>query len=298
MNSTSLSNGTVRFNALLPGQGYYSATRFTQALLLDGIAAHGHTYYPHFHEDGHDPLLHDSVPGPAEEFDLEPAPQTHDLAAPGGAFLKIGVGVLRRGAEPYSPFRLFEILDPGTWRVSPDSPRSLAIEHAAALPDGSYGYRLTYRVWLPETGAVIHIDRTLENTGRNTLSTRHYNHNFIRIDDHPIGPDYSVELAFPVMSEKPLPPPAVIEGNAVRWTVPIRNAFFWSGFTGNATDNPAHNAFTLRHAGGCAVRYVTDAPLHEFRLFSTSHAMCPEPFTRLVVAPGSTVRWNSTITLK
>ena len=48
--------------------------------------------------------------GPADEF----APLGWDEAKPGGSFIKIGVGVLRRPDEgKYDNYKLYEIIDPG-----------------------------------------------------------------------------------------------------------------------------------------------------------------------------------------
>ena len=56
--------------------------------------------------------------GPVDEF----TPLGWDEAKPGGTFVKIGVGVLRKpsGAK-YDNFHLYDIVDPGTWAVKKNS---------------------------------------------------------------------------------------------------------------------------------------------------------------------------------
>ena len=52
--------------------------------------------------------------GPADEF----RPLGYDAAKPGGAFVKIGVGMLKRTDEKaYDAFRLYPIADHGKWSV-------------------------------------------------------------------------------------------------------------------------------------------------------------------------------------
>jgi hypothetical protein len=56
-----------------------------------------------------------AITGPVEEF--TPA-VGFDEAKPGGTFLKIGVGVLRKPDDAaHSAYRLYEIVDGGKWSV-------------------------------------------------------------------------------------------------------------------------------------------------------------------------------------
>ena len=61
----------------------------------------------------------------------------------GATFIKIGVGVLRKPDErKYDPYRLYPIVDAGTWTVNR---RPGAVEFTHALADASSGYAYEYR---------------------------------------------------------------------------------------------------------------------------------------------------------
>ena len=64
-----LSNGLVKAVVYLPDstRGYYRATRFDWSGVIGCLSAKGHTYFgPWFPR--YDPLVNDSISGPAEEF--------------------------------------------------------------------------------------------------------------------------------------------------------------------------------------------------------------------------------------
>jgi len=104
-----LSNDQIRVRIYLPDpeRGFYRSTRFDWSGVIASLEFQGHQYYgPWF--TGTDPAVRDfiyksdteliaspqsAITGPAEEF---PRPQGFTDAKPGGTFVKIGVGVLRK----------------------------------------------------------------------------------------------------------------------------------------------------------------------------------------------------------
>lgn len=98
-----ISNGTVRALLYLPDaqDGYYRGTRFDWAGVIAHLEYAGHNYAGQWFPK-YDPKLHDAIMGPAEEFRTEDAALNYDAAKPGGTFVKIGVGVLRKPDDkPY-----------------------------------------------------------------------------------------------------------------------------------------------------------------------------------------------------
>jgi hypothetical protein len=72
-----------------------------------------------------------------EEFRTNDAGWGYDEARIGGAFIRIGVGVIRKPDEPrYRTFNTYEIVNPGRWRVRTARDR---VEFAHELSDPS-GY--------------------------------------------------------------------------------------------------------------------------------------------------------------
>ena len=74
-----------------------------------------------------------STMGPADEFQ----PLGYDAAKPGGTFVKIGVGMLKRtDGKAYDAYRLYPIADHGKWSVKRTAD---SIEILQILSDGSSG---------------------------------------------------------------------------------------------------------------------------------------------------------------
>src|SRR3954454_19985962 len=133
-----LSNGALRVKLYLPdaANGFYHATRFDWSGMIDTVEYGGHKFYGRWFQ-GIDPAVVDfeyrgadvivgpntAATGPAEEFNTDNKALGFNEAKPGGTFLKIGVGVLRRPDErDYDHFRLYDVVDPGKWthRVARD----------------------------------------------------------------------------------------------------------------------------------------------------------------------------------
>ena len=79
----------------------------------------GHEYFGQWFEQ-YDPTLHDAIQGPVEEFLTGEAGLGYAEAAPGGTFVRIGIGVLRKPTEAsFQRFGRYEIVDPGSGRPGP-----------------------------------------------------------------------------------------------------------------------------------------------------------------------------------
>ena len=133
----------------------------------------------------------------------------------GGTFIKIGVGVLRKDSERYDYVKAYEIVDPGKWRVEthPDS-----VEFTQELSDPATGYGYVYRkvVRLIAGQPQMVLEHSLKNTGRRTIHSSVYNHNFLVLDHQAPGPDFSLTFPFPLQSPHP-PNPALAELRGNRW---------------------------------------------------------------------------------
>src|SRR5829696_6045300 len=97
--------------------GYYRGTRFDWSGAIASLRWQGHEYFgPWFAK--HDPIGHDGITGPVEEFQAGDSSVGYAEAAVGGTFLRIGVGHVRKPDEPaYRRFGTYEIVDPGTWTI-------------------------------------------------------------------------------------------------------------------------------------------------------------------------------------
>jgi hypothetical protein len=305
-----LSNGDIRLKLYLPDPkaGFYRATRFDWSGMIGSLVYKGHEYYgPWFQRV--DPEVRDfsyegadivaspctAAVGPAEEFVTDAnLPLGYQEAKPGGKFVKIGVGVLKKPDESaYNRFRLYEIADPGKWSVT-TLPQ--AIQFTQELSDPSSGYSYLYRktVELDKTKPEFRIAHTLRNTGRKPIDTNVYDHNFLRIDGEAPGPDYTITVPFQIKSNRPPNQDlAAIRGNRIvylkslanqeRVTTPIE------GFGREAAD---YDLRVENRKAGVGVRITADRPLQSEALWSIRAVLSVEPFIHIAVAPGQEFTWT------
>ncbi len=107
----SISCDSLKISLHEPLDGFYQGTRFDRSGVFGSVSFGGIEFCAPWYER-YDPLMHDAVLGPAEEFSpiFLPAPSGRRFV------LKIGVGLLRVPYDcPYDRFRLYEIADPGEW---------------------------------------------------------------------------------------------------------------------------------------------------------------------------------------
>jgi len=162
-----LSNGLITATVYLPDEkeGYYRGTRFDWSGVIANLDYAGHQYYGEWF-DVHDPLGHDGIVGPVEEF----APLGYEQAVTGGEFVKIGVGSLVKPDErAYAFHRLYVLSNPGTWHIENDG-QHIAFTHVLAQGEYPYSYNKVIRLQTGEPTLVL--DHTLKNTGDKVMETR------------------------------------------------------------------------------------------------------------------------------
>jgi hypothetical protein len=307
-----LTNGPLRVKIYLPDavKGFYRATRFDWAGMIGSLVYRGHRFYgPWFQRT--DPQVRDftyegaeivagpctAAEGPAEEFLTDNKALGYDDAQPGGTFVKIGVGVLRRpDAGAYDRFKLYEIVNPGMWR-SRVSGTSVEFTQELRDPAGySYTYRKTVRLTPGKPEMVL--EHSLRNTGKREIRTRVYNHNFLNLDGQAPGPDFVISVPFEIGSERPPAAElAAIQGKRIvyrktlegqeRVTTPML------GFGATAAD---HDIRVENTRTGAGVRIQGDRPLANLTLWSIRAVLSVEPFVDLAVKPGETTSWKVTYT--
>ncbi|MDB5454684.1 MAG: hypothetical protein JWP92_269 [Caulobacter sp.] len=306
--SAQISNGLVTVKVLLPDaeKGFYRGARFDWSGVVGGLTFKGQQFYgPWFSKispdvrdfsyDGDDIVAgpNTAMTGPADEFDTA-EPQGWAAAQPGGVFVKIGVGALRKPDDvKYSPFRSYQIVDPGrrTLKVSRDA---VTFTHTLNVPATGYAYVYKKTLRLPKGAPRLLIVHSLRNTGSKTITTTVYNHNFLTFGGGPIGAGLSIATPFAITSAKPpAAEAAAIRGDQIvylktlrdrdRVTAPIE------GYGATAADNAGKVSQADLKA---AVAFHGDQPLSRLALWSIRSVVALEPFVTLVVAPGREVSWT------
>jgi hypothetical protein len=290
------------------GKGYYRGSRFDWS----GVAGHWELGDPKdvdHHKlftpwkDKHDPTNHDDILGPVEEFGMD-KPLGYDEAKVGETFLKIGVGELVKPQEDgYRFYHNYKIARPGSWKVERDGGEAIRFLQEVKTP-GGYGYRYEkgVRLYPPNLpfryigGPAIQIGHRLKNTGDKPIVTDVYNHNFLNIDNDPIGPNYRFTLQFPVAAPEPkerFKELVELNGKELRFKKPLDTGSVFASLAGFDRDCKA--GFTLHHAKTeWALRVfgpAPDQPLSKFNFWAVKTAACPEPFLSINLKPGKEVEW-------
>lgn len=287
-----ISNGVLRARLHLPDaqDGSYQGTRFDWSGNIYSLEFKGHEYFGKWYER-HDPKIHDAITGPVEEFRSGDAGLGYHEARPGGTFIRIGVGVVRKPDEPaYQTFRTYEIVDSGKWTVK-QGRDWIAFTHQLAGP-GGYAYEYTKRVRLKKAGLIL--DHALRNTGDRAIDTLQYNHNFFVIDNQTVGPDVAVRFAFEPRAKRNLGGLAELRGRDLVYSRElVKGESVFTEMEGYG-DSRRDNEFWIENRkSGAGVRIKGDRPLARLVFWSIRTVACPEPYIRLTVDPGRTVKWTT-----
>ena len=305
-----IANGLLHAKIFLPDlkDGFYRGTRFDWSGVIYSLEYKGHRYYgPWF--DKTDPSVHDFVyrdgkivagpcsatTGPADEF----RPVGWEEAKPGGTFVKIGVGVLRRPDEAqYDNYRVYEIADPGRRSVRTSAH---AVEFTQEVKDSRSGYAYLYskvvNLWPPGKPEMV-LEHRLRNTGARPIRTTVYNHNFLVMDGQAPGPGLIITVPFRFRTPRsPNPELAAVRGKQIVYLRTLKDrevvAMPLEGFSSSPAD---HEIRIENNNTGTGVRIRADRPLASESLWSIRSVVAVEPFVAISLNPGEEFTWTTTYT--
>jgi len=336
--STEISNGQIKAKIYLPDEknGFYRSTRFDWSGVIGSLTYKGHVFYgPWFHKI--DPAVYDfgyddqgvvSAPftamvGPGEEFNTDGAALGFAEAKPGGTFIKIGVGVLRKplageppdpprpapnpqqaggraggpagGPDRYDHSRVYQIVDPGKWTVKKNKD---SVDFTQVLTDEADGYGYIYHKsvrLLPGKPQMV-IEHSLKNTGSKPIKTSVYNHNFFVLDNE--GPSQDLTITVPFQIEAARPPTAgllEVRGNQLAYVKTLtdkdRATATIRGFGETAKD---YDIRVENKKLGAGYHVVGDKPLSNIAVWSIRTVNAVEPYISISIDPGQDFTWNLT----
>ena len=290
-----IANGVIKAKLYLPDseKGSYRGTRFDYSGIITSLEYKGHQYFGQWYEK-HDPKIHDAITGPVEEFLTRDAALGYADAKPGGTFVRIGIGTIRKPDEPaFRRFETYEIVDPGK-RAVRQGKDWIEFTHELKAPDG-YAYLYTKTLRLAAGKPELVIEHSLKNTGQKLIETDQYNHNFFVIDNEVVGPDMSVQFAFNPKPVTPFKNDGEIRGREISYGRELQKgeSVFseLEGFGGTSRD---YDIRIENRKSGAGVRITGDQPLAKVVFWSIRTTACPEPYVHLNVEPGREAKWNIT----
>ena len=300
-----ISNGQITAKIYLPDavNGYYRSTRFDWSGAIYSLQYKGHEFYGAWY-DRIDPKVINwvhqgpeivsgpcsALMGPANEFQT---PLGWDEAQPGGTFIKIGVGVLRKGEGNYNRYVPYEVLNSGKRSVKKQRD---SIEFTQELSDPASGYGYAYRkvVRLTKGKPEMVIEHSLKNTGRRAIQSTVYNHNFVVLDKQPPGPDFTFRVPFQIQANRPPNKElAEVRSNQVVYMRPLAGqdevAVPLQGFSDNVKDT---EIIIENKKVGAGVRITGDRPLARDLLWSIRTVLAIEPYISIDIQPGGEFTWK------
>jgi len=296
-----ISNGKITAKLYLPDpdRGYYRATRFDWSGVISSLRTKNHEYFGQWFAR-YDPLLHDSIMGPVEEFLYNELPLGYGEDPTGNTFIKIGVGVLRKpaGETKFERFKTYEIVDPGKWTVHPGRDRIQFIHElqGPSGPVGGYAYLYTKTILLEKGKSVMRIEHALKNTGAKPIRTAQYDHNFFVMDGQPSGPASSVKFPFALVPVHPFEGRlAEARGREIVYLKELVGDQYvfgeYKGFGNSAKD---YSIRLENRAAGAGVHITGSRPITKLIYWSIRTTFCPEAYVDLDIAPGREARWTYT----
>jgi len=302
-----ISNGVLTATILLPDKekGFYRGVRFDWAGMLSSLTYGDQEYYGLwfdriagnvrdfiFHPTGIVASANTAALGPVDAYDPEGPPSWFE-AAPGGTFLKIGVGVLRKPTDgaPYSSYAPYELVDGGTWTVTPSHDR-VDFEQTVSDPASGYGYVYRKTVRLIPGKPAMEIAHSLKNIGSKPILTLSFNHNFLTFGGNPTAPGVSVSTPFDIIASRPLRDVAGISGASLTYRRALAGKESFSTPINGFGSGAGPYDVAVRNAAGAGFRAVSKTPMTSLQLWSIRSTVSAEPFVRLEARPGETIDWS------
>jgi hypothetical protein len=288
-----ISNGPVQAVLYLPDakNGYYRASRFDWSGVVPCLAYKGHNYFGVWFSH-YDPMIADAITGPVEEFRSADGALDYDQAKPGGLFVKIGVGVLRKPTDsPYKFMYTYPLVDGGKWTVRP-GPRGVSFRQQLHSPIG-IAYDYEKNVSLDPHEPVLTLEHSLKNTGTKTIDTEVYDHDFFMLDEASSGPGMVIRFPFEPKAEKSMEPLAGIEGKQIVYRKELQAGQYVESWLTGYSKNPSDYDIVVEDTRtGTGVEQTGDNAISRFNFWSPRTAICPEAYHHLVIEPGQTARWK------
>jgi hypothetical protein len=305
-----IQNKRLRVKLYLPDvkNGFYTGTRFDWSGVIADLEFSGHhLYQPWF--GSVDPTVRDfiykddaivagtnsAMTGPVEEFQT---PLGYESAKPGGTFLKVGVGILRKPDDtPYSFTKHFDLVDGGMWTHRATG-KAVTFEQVLGDRNSNYGYVYTKTIRLVGDTSQLIIEHHLKNTGKLPISTRLYDHNFLTIDGMKVGSEYSISVPYNIQATRQPDRKFVpINGSNATYIADLqgqdRVVFGLQGFSVDPKD---YHFEVSNRTAKIKITMTGDRPLVNASVWSIRSVLAVEPFIDIQADSGKETVWSYTYT--
>jgi hypothetical protein len=184
-------------------------------------------------------------------------------------------------------------VDHGKWSVNKQKDQ---VQFIHELQGNEYSYSYKKIVQLVMDKPELLLSHTLKNTGKCTIETSLYDHNFFLIDKQPIGPGYVVRLPYTIKSEgvDKISDFSEIRGNELVYLRNVRSEenIYYRNLAGYGTDASDYDIRIENKTTGAGVRITCDQPFLKLAFWCCSTTLCPEPYIKIKVEPGKEISWK------
>jgi len=298
-----ISNGIVSAKVYLPGEGgLYRGTRFDRTGVVAQATYKGQNYGQYWFSST-SPAVHDFIwqngqvtvstasgaAGPVEEFTTI----GYDEAGAGGKFLKIGVGILKRGPEAYDFVHTYPVVNEGK-RSESATKTQVRLTHDLSDKDTGYGYSYVKTVRLVPGKAQMVIEHVLKNTGTKPIETAVYCHNFLTLS--PGNENVTITAPFNISADKPFTPGAAeVSGKTIRYLRAVKEGeSVTSPITGFGNTVSDYDFKVTNTKSGFGQRIRADQPLARINFWSIRTNVSWEPYIAISLKPGESKKWTYT----
>ncbi len=204
-------------------------------------------------------------------------------------FHKIGVGLLKKEDAHYAFHKPYTI-KPAAFQIETNT-NSIIIQCISDVVNG-YGYELRKEIELQEAG--FSIAYHLKNTGKKSIITDEYVHNFTAIGKDLIGANYTLNFPFDLKSklfdEIVNPESAVTIGSTnINFNSIPNQPFFFSNLTGGERVGSSWELIHLKTKVG--IRENSNFMTDKINLWGWKHVVSPEVFFDINIAAGESATW-------
>jgi hypothetical protein len=288
-----ISNGILHVTLLLPDarNGYYRGTRFDWSGAISSLQFEGHEFFGQWF-DHYDPKIHDAIMGPVEEFLTRGAGLGYDEAKAGESFVKIGVGAVRKPDEQsFHQFHTYDITGNGNWTITRGADFVAFTQELSDILGYAYLYKKVVR--LAPGKPEMMLEHSLRNTGRKTIETSVYEHNFYMLDHQPADPDYNVRFPFEVRAASGLGGAAEVRGREFTYLRDLKiGESVYTELTGFGDSPRDYDIRVENRKAGIGVRQTSDRPVAKLVFWSIRSTVCPEAYIDLKIESGQEATWR------
>jgi hypothetical protein len=141
------------------------------------------------------------------------------------------------------------------------------------------------------------IEHRLVNTGKKSIDSQVYDHNFFSMDHESTGPDLAISFPFALTPTGKLDDLAHVQGNELSFPKDLRGSdTFYAEFKGFGKTASDYQLRIENRKSGAGVTVSCDRPLANLGIWAVRTVVAPEPFIDIHISPGRDFSWKYTYT--